>query len=85
MIMQSTITAPPVRRFRSVLRSAVLRRRRIHGPPSPQETLTWVRRGKIPPNTDGCNRLLFNLSTVLEAQCCKPRQPEAARPEEVAQ
>jgi excisionase family DNA binding protein len=43
--------------------------------------LTWTRRGKIPHVRDGRGRLMYNLSSVIEALREKP-EPEAARPEE---
>ncbi len=35
--------------------------------------LTWVRRGKIPHVRDGRGRLMFNLNSVIESLCQKPR------------
>jgi excisionase family DNA binding protein len=33
--------------------------------------LTWVRRGKVPHVRDGRGRLMFNLTSVIEALCEK--------------
>ena len=42
--------------------------------------LTWVRRGKIPHVRDGRGRLTFNLNSVIESLCQKPRDdPQTTR------
>jgi excisionase family DNA binding protein len=47
--------------------------------------LTWARRGKIPHIRDGRRRLLFNLTTVLEALRQKSTVAAASSPEEAPQ
>ena len=41
--------------------------------------LTWVRRGKIHHVRGGRGRLLFNLDSVLETLCQKPRHEADGR------
>jgi excisionase family DNA binding protein len=44
--------------------------------------LAWTRRGRLPHVRDGRGRLMYNLTSVVEALRKKPPQPGPARPEE---
>jgi excisionase family DNA binding protein len=42
--------------------------------------LTWVRRGRLPHVRDGKNRLMFNLTTVIDSLRQQDREVASATP-----